>query len=217
MKTKYVAYTTIILAIVGIYFSLDLLNGLRLVIETTSGRKSVDNFSTSERFLELWPLTLILGSVVAMLISAFFLWAFNTVIDTDTEELKTKLNKEIEDYNKLKKQSILDVDTANQRADNAFTHAYKKVELKVKNELDNIEVKKRELENEKLKLDKKESELERVIKENNWLVMQCKKETKRAKQKAKDHGNSLSRVNNILERLKTDHKYMKRFIAKNYE
>ena len=71
-----------------------------------------------------------------MLISAFFLWAFNTVIDTDTEELKTKLNKEIEDYKKLKKQSILNVNTANQRADKAFDHAYKEVELKVKNELD---------------------------------------------------------------------------------
>ena len=216
MKTKYVAYTIIILSIVGIYFSLDLLSGLRLVVENESGQKSIDSFSTSQRFLELWPITLILGLVIAVLISAFFLWALETVRVADIEELKTKLDKEIEDCKKVKDKSILEVIAAEKRADNAFDDAYKQVESRVKDELENIELKTQTLKNEKLRLDNRESELERRIEENNMLMLKYQQDAKQAKQKAQNHGNALSRKKNMINRLKNDVEYLNSFIKDNY-
>lgn len=51
----------------------------------------------------------------------------------------------------------------------------------------------------------------------NELLKHYRQEVKLAQQKVKNHGNALSRKNNMINRLKNDTEYLNSFITENYE
>lgn len=198
MKTTYIAFLILIAACLGLWHSIDVLSSTTLLIEE-NGDYFRDNYTTTERFLELWPISIIVGLVVAVIIAAITLLVFDASQNSEVKNLKDELKKNLQHYESLKEQCVYDVENAQERA-------RKNAILK----------KERELNRTQINLSQKLHELNKTIDENNQLVKHYKQEAQKAKNKAKNHSTAIGRKNNIISKLKTDPEYLNRFIEKNY-
>ena len=59
--------------------------------------------------------------------------------------------------------------------------------------------------------------IEETLVENNELIKHYKQEVKIAKQRARNHGSTLSRTRRFIEKLKTDPEHLNSFIEENYK
>ena len=198
MKTTYIAFLILIAACLGLWHSIDVLSSTTLLIEE-NGDYFRDNYTTTERFLELWPISIIVGLVVAVIIAAITLLVFDASQNSEVKNLKDELKKNLQHYESLKKQCVYDVENAQERA-------RKNAILK----------KERELNRTQINLSQKLHELNKTIDENNQLVKHYKQEAQKAKNKAKNHSTAIGRKNNIISKLKTDPEYLNKFIEENY-
>lgn len=215
MKTDLIALLVLISASLGLWYSIDVLSSTTLLIEE-NGDYFRDNYTTTERFFELWPISMVAGLVVAVIIAAITLLVFDASQNSEVKILKDELKKNLEHYESLKKQCEYDVI-------NAQEQARKKAVLGVENQHIEIEARKsailkkeRELNRIETNLSQKLHELNKTIDENNQLVKHYKQEAQKAKNKAKNHSTAIERKNNIFSKLKTDPEYLNRFIEKNY-
>ena len=64
---------------------------------------------------------------------------------------------------------------------------------------------------------RKSDEIGNTLTEKNELIQHNKREMKIEKQKAKNHGNALSRKNSLINKLKTNAEYLSSFIEESYE
>lgn len=158
------------------------------------------------------------------LIGITVLFTFKASKHLDVKKLKTQLKSEIAHYDNLKEQCLSDVELANRLAISALNDARIQAKLEVEQERAEIEAKERLISKKETELNAlykevkiKSGKIENTLTENNKLVEHYKREVRLAKQKTKNHGNAISKKNNILNRLKTDTEYLKSFIEKNYE
>ena len=215
MKTELIALLVLISASLGLWYSIDVLSSTTLLIEENGGYFR-DNYTTTERFFALWPISIIAGLVVTIIIAAITSLVFDASQNSEVKILKDELKKNLEHYESLKIQCVYDVK-------NAQEQARKKAELEVENQHIEIEERKsvilkkeRELNRTQINLSQKLHELNKTIDENNQLVNHYKQEAQKAKNKAKNHSTAIERKNNIFSKLKTDPEYLNRFIEKNY-
>ena len=215
MKTELITLLVLISASLGLWYSIDVLSSTTLLIEENGGYFR-DNYTTTERFFALWPISIIAGLVVTIIIAAITSLVFDASQNNEVKILKDELKKNLEHYESLKIQCVYDVK-------NAQEQARKKAELEVENQHIEIEERKsvilkkeRELMRTQINLSQKLHELNKTIDENNQLVKHYKQEAQKAKNKAKNHSTAIERKNNIFSKLKTDPEYLNRFIEKNY-
>lgn len=215
MKTELIALLVLISASLGLWYSIDVLSSTTLLIEENGGYFR-DNYTTTERFFALWPISIIAGLVVTIIIAAITSLVFDASQNSEVKILKDELKKNLEHYESLKIQCVYDVK-------NAQEQARKKAELEVENQHIEIEERKsvilkkeRELMRTQINLSQKLHELNKTIDENNQLVKHYKQEAQKAKNKAKNHSTAIERKNNIFSKLKTDPEYLNRFIEENY-
>ena len=223
MKTTYIAFLILIAACLGLWHSIDELSNTTLLIEE-NGKFYRDNYTTAKRFLSLWPVSMIGGFISMVVIGITVLFTFEASKHLDVKKLKTQLKSEITHYDNLKEQCLSDVEIANRLAFSALNDARIQTRLEVEQERAEIEAKKRLISKKETELNAlykevkiKSDKIENTLTENNKLVEHYKREVRLAKQKTKNHGNAISKKNNILNRLKTDTEYLKSFIEKNYE
>lgn len=222
MKTTYISIVIIILSALIAWYSFDVLSNLKLVLIDEKGGFYIDKYSTSERFLALWPVSLLIASIVALVTSFFFLLAFEASKNADVISLKKSLEREIKEQKTLKNASLKAIENATNTANDAVENANIQVKKELNQQFADIETRAYLLMNEQQVLDDmaddlnlQKLELDSALIESNKLVEQYKRDAKLAKQKAKNHGNALNRKNNILNRLKNDTEYLQKFIARN--
>ena len=222
MKTTSIVFLVIIAAGLGLWYSVDVLTNTTLLIKE-NGQIFKDNYSTTERFFALWPISLIAGLIFAIVISIGVKLTFEISQESDIKELKTELENQISHYEQLKTQCLSEVKNANKVANKALENAYAQVELEVKQERTEIEAEKKLISKTKMELDEfyqkvknQSDEVENTLIENNELIEHYKREVKITKQKAKNHGNAIRRKNNMINRLKSDPEYLNSFIKDNY-
>ncbi|MGP9496854.1 hypothetical protein ACT3RM_16760 [Pseudoalteromonas sp. AOP7-A1-14] len=215
MKTELIALLVLISASLGLWYSIDVLSSTTLLIEENGGYFR-DNYTTTERFFALWPISIIAGLVVTIIIAAITSLVFDASQNSEVKILKDELKQNLEHYESLKIQCVYDVK-------NAQEQARKKAEIEVENQHIELEERKsvilkkeRELMRTQINLSQKLHELNKTIDENNQLVKHYKQEAQKAKNKAKNHSTAIERKNNILSKLKTDPEYLNRFIEENY-
>ncbi len=216
MKTELIAFLVLISASFGLWYSIDVLSSTTLLVEENGGYFR-DNYTTTERFFALWPVSIIAGLTVAVIIAAITLLVFNASQNSEVKNLKDKLKNNIKHYESLKVQCVYDVK-------NAQEQARKKAELEVENQHIEIEERKsvilkkeRELMRTQINLSQELRKLNTTIDENNQLVKHYKQEARIAKDKAKNHSTAVKRRNSIINKLKTDPEYLNRFIEENYK
>lgn len=216
MKTELIAFLVLISASFGLWYSIDVLSSTTLLVEENGGYFR-DNYTTTERFFALWPVSIIAGLTVAVIIAAITLLVFNASQNSEVKNLKDKLKNNIKHYESLKVQCVYDVK-------NAQEQARKKAELEVENQHIEIEERKsvilkkeRELMRTQINLSQELRKLNKTIDENNQLVKHYKQEARIAKDKAKNHSTAVKRRNSIINKLKTDPEYLNRFIEENYK
>ena len=179
MKTTYIAFLILIAACLGLWHSIDVLSSTTLLIEE-NGDYFRDNYTTTERFLELWPISIIVGLVVAVIIAAITLLVFDASQNSEVKNLKDELKKNLQHYESLKEQCVYDVENAQERA-------RKNAALEVENQHIEIEARKnailkkeRELNRTQINLSQKLHELNKTIDENNQLVKHYKQEAQKS-------------------------------------
>ena len=223
MKTTYIVFLVIIAAGLGLWYSIDVLSNTTLLIEK-NGEFYRDGYTTAERFFALWPVSIIGGLILAIVIGVVVLITFNVSKESEVKELKAKLENQISHYEQLKIQCLSDVKSANELANKALENAHTQAELEVEQERTEIEAEKQLISKTKVELNEfyqeiksKSDEVENTRIENNKLIEHYKREVKITKQKARNHGNALERRNNFINRLKNDAEYLNSFIEENYE
>ncbi|MBQ4860026.1 hypothetical protein [Pseudoalteromonas sp. MMG007] len=223
MKTTYIVFLVIIAAGLGLWYSIDVLSNTTLLIEK-NGEFYRDGYTTAERFFALWPVSIIGGLILAIVIGVVVLITFNVSKESEVKELKAKLENQISHYEQLKIQCLSDVKNANELANKALGNARTQAELEVEQERTEIEAEKQLISKTKVELNEfyqkvksKSDEVENTRIENNKLIEHYKREMKITKQKARNHGNALERRNNFINRLKNDAEYLNSFIEENYE
>lgn len=223
MKTTYIVILVLLAACLGLWYSIDVLSNTTILIEK-NGELFKDSYTTTERFFALWPVSIIGGLIFVVVISVSVLITFEASENSEIKELKAKLEYKISRYESLKEQCLSDVEKARKLANTAMQDAATEAKREVECELADIKTEKlriskakTELNNFEQKLKNKSAEIKKTLTENNELVEHYKQEVKLAKQKAKNHGNALSRKNNILNKLKTNAEYLDSFIEENYE
>lgn len=223
MKTTYIVFLVIIAAGLGLWYSIDVLSNTTLLIEK-NGELYRDNYTTTERFFALWPVSIIGGLILAIVIGVVVLITFDVSKESEVKELKAKLENQISHYEQLKIQCLSDVKNANELANKALENARTQAELEVEQERTEIEAEKQLISKTKVELNEfyqkvksKSDEVENTRIENNKLIEHYKREMKITKQKARNHGNALERRNNFINRLKNDAEYLNSFIEENYE
>lgn len=223
MKTTYIVFLVIIAAGLGLWYSIDVLSNTTLLIEK-NGEFYRDGYTTAERFFALWPVSIIGGLILAIVIGVVVLITFNVSKESEVKELKAKLENQISHYEQLKIQCLSDVKNANELANKALENARTQAELDVEQERTEIEAEKQLISKTKVELNEfyqkvksKSDEVENTRIENNKLIEHYKREVKITKQKARNHGNALERRNNFINRLKNDAEYLNSFIEENYE
>jgi hypothetical protein len=223
MKTTYIVFLVIIAAGLGLWYSIDVLSNTTLLIEE-NGELYRDSYTTAERFFALWPVSIIGGLILAIVIGIATLLTFEISQESEIKELKAKLENQISHYEQLKVQCLSDVKDANELANTALENARTQVELEVEQERTEIEAEKQLISKTKVELNEfyqkvksKSDEVESTLIENNKLIEHYKREVKVTKQKAKNHGNALGRKNNFINKLKTDAEYLNSFIKDNYD
>ena len=223
MKTTYIVFLVIIAAGLGLWYSIDVLSNTTLLIEE-NGELYRDGYTTAERFFALWPVSIIGGLILAIVIGVVALITFDVSKESEVKELKAKLENQISHYEQLKIQCLSDVKNANKLANRALENARTQAELEVEQERTEIEAEKQLISKTKVELNEfyqkiksKSDEVENTLIENNKLIEHYKREVKVTKQKAKNHGNALGRKNNFINRLKNDAEYLNSFIEENYE
>ena len=215
MKTTYIAFLILIAACLGLWHSIDVLSSTTLLIEE-NGDYFRDNYTTTERFLELWPISIIVGLVVAVIIAAITLLVFDASQNSEVKNLKDELKKNLQHYESLKEQCVYDVENAQERARKNAALEVENQQIEIEARKNAILKKERELNRTQINLSQKLHELNKTIDENNQLVKHYKQEAQKAKNKAKNHSTAIGRKNNIISKLKTDPEYLNRFIEKNY-
>ena len=223
MKTTYIVFLVIIAAGLGLWYSIDVLSNTTLLIEK-NGEFYRDSYTTAERFFALWPVSIIGGLILAIVIGVVVLITFEASKESEVKELKAKLENQISHYEQLKIQCLSDVKNANELANKALENARTQAELDVEQERTEIEAEKQLISKTKVELNEfyqkvksKSDEVENTRIENNKLIEHYKREVKITKQKARNHGNALERRNNFINRLKNDAEYLNSFIEENYE
>lgn len=223
MKTTYIVFLVIIAAGLGLWYSIDVLSNTTLLIEE-NGELYRDGYTTAERFFALWPVSIIGGLILAIVIGVVVLITFEASQESEVKELKAKLENQMSHYEQLKNQCLSDVKNANKLANKALNNARIQAELEIKQEKEEIEVEKIMIAETKTELRKlnqdlkgRANEIENKLIESNELIEHYKREVKITKQKAKNHGNALGRKNNFINKLKTDAEYLNSFIEENYE
>lgn len=223
MKTTYIVFLVIIAAGLGLWYSIDVLSNTTLLIEK-NGEFYRDGYTTAKRFFALWPVSIIGGLILAIVIGVVVLITFNVSKESEVKELKAKLENQISHYEQLKIQCLSDVKNANELANKALENARTQAELEVEQERTEIEAEKQLISKTKVELNEfyqkvksKSDEVENTRIENNKLIEHYKREMKITKQKARNHGNALERRNNFINRLKNDAEYLNSFIEENYE
>lgn len=223
MKTTYIVFLVIIAAGLGLWYSIDVLSNTTLLIEE-NGELYRDSYTTAERFFALWPVSIIGGLILAIVIGVVVLITFEVSKESEVKELKTKFENQISHYEQLKVQCLSDVESANKLANKALENARTQAELEVEQERTEIETKKQLISKTKVELNEfyqeikgKSDQVEKTLIENNKLIEHYRREMKVTKQKAKNHGNALGRKNNLINRLKNDAEYLNSFIEENYE
>ena len=223
MKTTYIVFLVIIAAGLGLWYSIDVLSNTTLLIEK-NGEFYRDGYTTAERFFALWPVSIIGGLILAIVIGVVVLITFDVSKESEVKELKAKLENQISHYEQLKIQCLSDVKNANELANKALENARTQAELEVEQERTEIEAEKQLISKTKVELNEfyqkvksKSDEVENTRIENNKLIEHYKREVKITKQKARNHGNALERRNNFINRLKNDAEYLNSFIEENYE
>lgn len=223
MKTTYIVFLVIIAAGLGLWYSIDVLSNTTLLIEE-NGELYRDSYTTAERFFALWPVSIIGGLILAIVIGVVVLITFDVSKESEVKELKAKLENQISHYEQLKIQCLSDVKNANELANKALGNARTQAELEVEQERTEIEAEKQLISKTKVELNEfyqkvksKSDEVENTRIENNKLIEHYKREVKITKQKTKNHGNALKRRNNFINRLKNDAEYLNSFIEENYE
>jgi hypothetical protein len=223
MKTTYIVFLVIIAAGLGLWYSIDVLSNTTLLIEK-NGEFYRDGYTTAERFFALWPVSIIGGLILAIVIGVVVLITFNVSKESEVKELKAKLENQISHYEQLKIQCLSDVKNANELANKALENARTQAELDVEQERTEIEAEKQLISKTKVELNEfyqkvksKSDDVENTRIENNKLIEHYKREVKITKQKARNHGNALERRNNFINRLKNDAEYLNSFIEENYE
>lgn len=223
MKTTYIVFLVIIAAGLGLWYSIDVLSNTTLLIEK-NGEFYRDSYTTAERFFALWPVSIIGGLILAIVIGVVVLITFEASKESEVKELKAKLENQISHYEQLKVQCLSDVKNANELANKALKNARTQAELEVEQERIEIEAEKQLISKNKVELNEfyqkvksKSDEVENTRIENNKLIEHYKREVKVTKQKAKNHGNALGRKNNFINKLKTDAEYLNSFIKDNYD
>lgn len=223
MKTTYIVFLVIIAAGLGLWYSIDVLSNTTLLIEE-NGELYRDSYTTAERFFALWPVSIIGGLILAIVIASFVIFTFQASEQSDVEALKEKLEKQISQYKDLKEQCLSDVEKANLLASTAQQDAITKANRGIEREMAQIESEKLRLSEAKTNLNRLEQEInnrseeiEKTLTDNNELLKHYRQEVKLAQQKVKNHGNALSRKNNMINRLKNDTEYLNSFITENYE
>lgn len=223
MKTTYIVFLVIITAGLGLWYSIDVLSNTTLLIEK-NGEFYRDGYTTTERFFALWPVSIIGGLILAIVIGVVVLITFDVSKESEVKELKAKLENQISHYEQLKIQCLSDVKNANELANEALENARTQAELEVEQERTEIEAEKQLISKTKVELNEfyqkiksKSDEVENTRIENNKLIKHYKREIKITKQKARNHGNALERRNNFINRLKNDAEYLNSFIEENYE
>ncbi|MEL7581776.1 hypothetical protein AADY36_20825 [Pseudoalteromonas sp. D15MCD-2] len=223
MKTTYIVFLVIIAAGLGLWYSVDVLSNTTLLIEE-NGELYRDGYTTAERFFALWPVSIIGGLILAIVIGVVVLITFDVSKESEVKELKAKLENQISHYEQLKIQCLSDVKSANELANKALENARTQAELEVEQERTEIEAEKQLISKTKVELNEfyqeiksKSDEVENTRIENNKLIEHYKREVKITKQKTKNHGNALERRNNFINRLKNDAEYLNSFIEENYE
>ena len=223
MKTTYLVLLVIIAAGLGVWYSIDALSNTTILIEE-NGQLFRDNYTTIERFFALWPISIIGGLILAIVISIAVLFAFEASKQSDIKELKVKLENQISHYEQLSNQCLSDVENANKQANEALEKARAQAQLEIEQELNEIEAEKvliseirREQSQSLYRMQSRSKEIEETLVKNNELMKNYKREVKIAKQRARNHGSTLSRTRRFIERLKTDPEYLNSFIEENYE
>ncbi len=223
MKTTYIVFLVIIAAGLGLWYSIDVLSNTTLLIEK-NGELYRDGYTTAERFFALWPVSIIGGLILAIVIGVVVLITFEASQESEVKELKAKLENQMSHYEQLKNQCLSDVKNANELANKALNNARIQAELEIEQEKEEIEVEKIMIAETKTELRKlnqelkgRANEIENKLIESNELIEHYKREVKITKQKAKNHGNALGRKNNFINKLKTDAEYLNSFIEENYE
>tara|TARA_B110000196_G_C21129304_1_gene657587 strand:+ start:192 stop:863 length:672 start_codon:yes stop_codon:yes gene_type:complete len=223
MKTTYIVFLVIIAAGLGLWYSIDVLSNTTLLIEE-NGELYRDSYTTAERFFSLWPVSIIGGLILAIVIGVVVLITFDVSKESEVKELKAKLENQISHYEQLKIQCLSDVKNANELANKAIENARTQAELEVEQERTEIEAEKQLISKTKVELNEfyqkvksKSDEVENTRIENNKLIEHYKREVKITKQKTKNHGNALKRRNNFINRLKNDAEYLNSFIEENYK
>ena len=223
MKTTYIVFLVIIAAGLGLWYSIDVLSNTTLLIEK-NGEFYRDGYTTAERFFALWPVSIIGGLILAIVIGVVVLITFDVSKESEVKELKAKLENQISHYEQLKIQCLSDVKNANELANKAIENARTQAELELEQERTEIEAEKQLISKTKVELNEfyqkiksKSDEVENTRIENNKLIEHYKREVKITKQKARNHGSALERRNNFINRLKNDAEYLNSFIEENYE
>ena len=223
MKTTYIVFLVIIAAGLGLWYSIDVLSNTTLLIEE-NGELYRDGYTTAERFFALWPVSIIGGLILAIVIGVVVLITFEASQESEVKGLKAKLENQMSHYEQLKNQCLSDVKNANELANKALNNARIQAELEIEQEKEEIEVEKIMIAETKTELRKlnqelkgRANEIENKLIESNELIEHYKREVKITKQKAKNHGNALGRKNNFINKLKTDAEYLNSFIEENYE
>ncbi|WP_288985621.1 hypothetical protein [uncultured Pseudoalteromonas sp.] len=223
MKTTYIVFLVIIAAGLGLWYSIDVLSNTTLLIEE-NGELYRDGYTTAERFFALWPVSIIGGLILAIIIAFVVLITFEVSKESEIKELKAKLENQISHYEQLKVQCLSDVKDANELANTALENARTQAELEIEQERKEIEDEKQqnlktriELNGFNQKIKSRSEEIENKLIENERLIEHYKREVKITKQKAKNHGSALDRKNNFINRLKNDAEYLNSFIEENYE
>lgn len=223
MKTTYIVFLVIIAAGLGLWYSIDVLSNTTLLIEE-KGELYRDSYTTAERFFALWPVSIIGGLFLTIVISIAVLFTFEASQQSEVKELKVKLEKRILHYEQLSNQCISDVENANKRANEALEKARIQAELEIEQERSEIETErvlisetKEELSQLHYRMRSRSRKIEETLVENNELIKHYKQEVKIAKQRTRNHGSTLSRTKRFIERLKSDPEYLNSFIEENYE
>lgn len=223
MKTTYIVFLVIIAAGLGLWYSIDVLSNTTLLIEK-NGEFYRDGYTTAERFFALWPVSIIGGLILAIVIGVVVLITFDVSKESEVKELKAKLENQISHYEQLKIQCLSDVKNANELANKALENARTQAELDVEQERTEIEAEKQLISKTKVELNEfyqkvksKSDEVENTRIENNKLIEHYKREVEITKQKARNHGSALSRKNSFINRLKNDAEYLNSFIEENYK
>ena len=223
MKTTYIVFLVIIAAGLGLWYSIDVLSNTTILIEE-NGELYRDSYTTAERFFALWPVSIIGGLILAIIIAIGVLFTFEVSQNAEIKERKVKLEKRILHYEQLSNQCISDVENANKRANEALEKARTQAELEVEQERNEIETErvlisetKEELSQFYYRMRSRTRKIEETLVENNELIKHYKQEVKIAKQRARNHGSTLSRTRRFIEKLKTDPEHLNSFIEENYK